>query len=124
MACKRFGTHTGSIGEWGSYYSAHEAADNVADEVSVGYRDITDAVSSVDGGAWACDNGCGTLADEYFAEKKLVAEAASIASYVGGKPGGGGHLALGGPYGAGALAANVSLICADASTYCDGHERM
>lgn len=32
-----------------------------------------------------------------------------MASYVGGKPGGSGHKALGGSYGAGLLAANVSL---------------
>lgn len=63
------------------------------------------------------------MADTYLAEGWFVAEAAPMASYVGGKPGGGGHLALGGSYGAGALAANVSLIWSDAEACCDGHAR-
>lgn len=53
--------------------------------------------------------------------KKLVSEAAPIASYVGGKPGGGGHKALGGSYGAGVLAANVSLIRSIAEAHKDGN---
>ncbi len=53
----------------------------------------------------------------YFKEGTLVVIAAHIASYVGGKPGGGGHKAVGGPYGAGVLAANVSLERSETITH-------
>lgn len=87
MACKCFGTHTGGIDECVSYYSAVETSDNVTDEVAVGYVSCTEAESYVDGSAMACDNGCGTFADLYFKPLgKLVSEATSRMSYVGGKP--------------------------------------
>lgn len=108
VACSCLGTHTGLILVCGSYYSAHEAADNSTDEVSVGPRIYTEAIPNDDGSRMTIDNGCGTLIGSYEMGK-LVTEAASIASYVGGKPGGDGHLTLGGSYGAGTLAAMVSL---------------
>lgn len=86
----------------------------------MGYRKCTDTLSNVDGLASAIDDGCGTFIDAYFCMGKLVSEMATIASYVGGKPGGGGHKALGGPYGAGTLAANVSLERAEAIARCEG----
>ncbi len=43
-----------------------------------------------------------------------MAIAAPITSYVGGKPGGNGHKALGGSYGAGVSAANVPLSRSEA----------
>lgn len=42
------GTHTGSMLLRGSYYSAHETADNVADEVPVGHRKNTEAITEED----------------------------------------------------------------------------
>lgn len=69
----------------------------------------TDAATEKGDTTRAIDNGCGTFAGANSKIGSFVAMAAPIASYVGGKPGGGGHKALGGPYGAGVLAANVSL---------------
>lgn len=77
VACKCFGTHTGLIGECGPYYSTREAADNVADEVTVGHVIIANAASSEDGGAEAVDDGCGTLAVIYVLGT-LIADAATI----------------------------------------------
>lgn len=49
VACKCLGTHTGDMDDGiGSYYTAPEAADNVTDEVSVGYRKETTAITYVD----------------------------------------------------------------------------
>lgn len=110
VACKWFGTHTGLNDMCGSTYRSRETADNGADEVTGGRRIKSEATSYGDGLAEACDNGCGTLADAEFKIKSSGAEAATIKSYVGGKPGGGSHVALGGSYGAGVLAANVSLV--------------
>ncbi len=120
MARKCFLTHTGDIYSKGPYYPAHEAADNLTDEVSVGHRNITDAITNVDNLTIAKDNGCGTFADTYEKEGKLVSEAATMASYVGGKPDKGLHKALGGSYGAGASRANVSLDHIKAEACCGG----
>lgn len=121
MACKCLGTHTGDIDDGiGSYYTAPEAADNLTDEVSVGYRNDTTAMTYEDNLALASDDGCGTLIETYEEEGALVVEATTMASYVGGKPDDNLHKALGGSYGAGALAANVSLEKAESMTNCKG----
>lgn len=57
VACTCFGTHTGLIGLCGPYYSAHETADNLADEVSVGHVSYTEAITSLDNGTCAADDG-------------------------------------------------------------------
>lgn len=63
VACKCLGTHTGLMDLCGPTYRARETTDNVADEVSVGYRDMAIAMASFDGSAEAVDNGWGTFAD-------------------------------------------------------------
>lgn len=41
-------THTGDTSTKGSYYPAHETADNLTDEVPVGHRDYTEAMTNED----------------------------------------------------------------------------
>lgn len=60
------------------------------------------------------------MADAELKIKSIGAEAASIKSYVGVKPGNLLHGVLGGSYGAGLLAANVPSLCSDAEADCDG----
>lgn len=86
----------------------------------MGARNYTAAMPYSDGLAEAVDNGCGTFADTELKIKSIGAEAAPIKPYVGVKPGNLLHGVLGGPYGAGLLAANVPSLCSDAEADCDG----